>query len=187
MAEIKGVITPILTPFNADGSLADDLWVAHANWVLGQGAHFLSPFGTTGESASVSLAERKRALEVLVSAGVPAERLIPGTGLCALAETVELSCHARDLGIAGVMTLPPFFYTGASEDGLVRYFEGLVAETGALPIVLYHIPSHAGVGVSPSLAARLNEAMPEVIVGYKDSGGQWENTQAVIDAAPGLR
>ncbi|MEL6478293.1 MAG: dihydrodipicolinate synthase family protein [Pseudomonadota bacterium] len=185
---LRGVVTPILTPFEADGSIAIDLWVAHARWLLEEGTHFLSPFGTTGEALSVSSKARMAAVEALVSAGIPADRLIPGTGLCALEETRALTAHARDLGCAGAMTLPPFFYTGASEDGLVRFFDALIAAEGrpGFAFVLYHIPSHAGVGISPSLAARLHKAHPEQIAGYKDSSGDWENTVAVIEAAPGL-
>ncbi|MEM8841459.1 MAG: dihydrodipicolinate synthase family protein, partial [Pseudomonadota bacterium] len=150
--------------------------------------HFVSPFGTTGEALSLSSRTRMEAVEALIDAGVPAQQIIPGTGLCALEETRTLTAHARELGCAGVMTLPPFFYTGASEDGLVRYFSELIEAEGqgGLTIVLYHIPSHAGVGISPSLAARLNTAFPEVVRGYKDSSGDWGNTQAVIEAAPGL-
>ncbi|MBY8975640.1 dihydrodipicolinate synthase family protein [Rhodobacteraceae bacterium NNCM2] len=188
MTGLAGVVTPIMTPFEENGEIANDLWVAHAKWILAEGGHYLSPFGTTGEALSVSMRARMAAVEALVDAGIPADRLVPGTGLCSLEETRRLTAHARDLGCAGVMTLPPFFYTGASEDGLVRYFSELIdAEgQGALKLVLYHIPSHAGVGISPSLAARLNTAFPEIVVGYKDSSGDWGNTQAVIDAAPGL-
>ncbi|MEM8793378.1 MAG: dihydrodipicolinate synthase family protein [Pseudomonadota bacterium] len=188
MAQLSGVVTPLLTPFEDDGSIAEDLWAAHAKWILGQGGHYLSPFGTTGEALSIPIETRMRALEVLVEAGVPASAILPGTGLCALDETAMLTAHARDLGCPGAMTLPPFFYTGASEDGLFAYFSQLVEREGkgGLKLILYHIPSHAGVGVSPGLAARLNAAFPEVFVGYKDSSGDWSNTQAVLDAAPGL-
>lgn len=188
MSALTGVVTPILTPFEADGRIASDLWVEHAKWILAEGSHFVSPFGTTGEALSLSSRARMAAVEALIDAGVPPAQIIPGTGLCALEETRALTAHARDLGCAGVMTLPPFFYTGASEDGLARYFSELIEAEGqgGLKIVLYHIPSHAGVGISPTLATRLNIAFPEVVVGYKDSSGDWENTQAVIDTAPGL-
>ncbi|MEM7671188.1 MAG: dihydrodipicolinate synthase family protein, partial [Pseudomonadota bacterium] len=121
-----------------------------------------------------------------VAGGVPADKIVPGTGLCSLEETRQLTRHARELGCAGVMTLPPFFYTGASEDGLFSYFAGLIETDGTGPIVLYHIPSHAGVGISARLAARLNESFPNIVTGYKDSSGDWSNTQSVIEAAPGL-
>lgn len=185
----RGVITPILTPYNDDLSIATDLYLEHAQGCLEGGAHYLSPFGTTSEALSHSVRERMQLLELLVSSGTatPAQ-LMPGTGLCSLEETLTLSRHAVGLGCAAVMTLPPFFFVNASDEGLYRYF-GLLIEGVAsddLKICLYHIPQMAGIGISPALAARLNTAFPEVVVAYKDSSGNWENTKAVIEAAPGI-
>ncbi len=187
--QMRGVITPILTPYNNDQSIATDLYLNHAADCLAGGAHYLSPFGTTSEAPSNSARERMEMLELLISSGTDrAEKLIPGTGLNALEETLILSRHAVELGCAGVMTLPPFFFVTASDEGLYRYFSQLVEGIGsdALKICLYHIPQNTGIGISPALAARLNQAFPEVIVAYKDSSGNWENTKAVIDAAPGI-
>src|SRR5262245_6725990 len=186
MSRVEGTIAPILTPFENDGRIARDLWVAHARWVLDQGAHYLSPFGTTGEALSVSLSERMQALEWLVEAGIPASRMMPGTGVTALPETVELSSHAVGLGCAGVMVLPSFFYVAAGDAGQARYYSQLI-ETVAAPamkVILYHIPQNSGVAVSPALTAGLNEAFPDTVVAYKDSSGNWDNTVAVIAAAP---
>jgi 4-hydroxy-tetrahydrodipicolinate synthase len=185
---LEGVIAPILTPFDKDGSILRSLWVDHARWVLQEGAHYLSPFGTTGEALSLSIAERKAGLEWLVEAGIPARSLIPGTGLSALPETVELTAHALDLGCPGVMILPPFFFTAATEDGLVRYFSSLMHKIhGRSPrICLYHIPQNTGVPVSAALAARLARLFPENFVAYKDSGGVWEHSESVIEAAPDI-
>jgi 4-hydroxy-tetrahydrodipicolinate synthase len=186
MNSIKGVIAPILTPFEADGRIARDLWVSHAKWVLHQGAHYLSPFGTTGEALSLSLDEREEALEWLVEAGISPSRMIPGTGLTALPDTVELTGHAVNLGCAGAMVLPSFFYVAAGDDGQARYFGELVEKLASptLKLVLYHIPQNSGVAVTPALTARLNKAFPETVVGYKDSAGDWNNTAAVIASAP---
>jgi 4-hydroxy-tetrahydrodipicolinate synthase len=186
MTSFQGIIAPILTPFESDGRIARDLWISHAKWVLDQGAHYLSPFGTTGEALSVSLRERMQALEWLVESGISPARLMPGTGVTALPETVELSAHAMKLGCAAVMVLPSFFYTGAGDDGQARYFSELVERVNdpALRVILYHIPQNSGVPVSPALTARLNNAFPETVVAYKDSSGNWDNTVAVIAAAP---
>lgn len=185
----QGVITPLLTPYNDDHSIAYDLYLEHAATCLEGGAHYLSPFGTTSEALSNTATERMAALERLVSTGTArADQLMPGTGLCALEETLSLCRHAVDLGCAAVMVLPPFFFTNASDEGLYRYFSQLIEALGtdAFKMCLYHIPQNTGVGISPSLAARLNEAYPEVVVAYKDSSGKWENTRAVIEAAPGI-
>ena len=188
MPKLSGIIAPILTPFDGDGAVANDLWVSHAKWVLDQGAHFLSPFGTTGEALSLSLSERMAGLEALVEAGIPADRLMPGTGLPSLVDTAKLTRHAVALGVTAVMVLSSFFYADASEDGHFRYFEALVDAVvdRGLKICLYNIPQNSGVEVTPSLAARLNKAFPEVFVAYKDSCGDWSHTQQVIAAAPAL-
>ncbi|BAV50694.1 Dihydrodipicolinate synthase [Mesorhizobium loti] len=188
MTRPQGTIAPILTPFADDGGIARDLFVSHAKWVLGQGAHFLSPFGTTGEALSLSLGERMQALEWLIEAGISPGRLMPGTGVTALPETVELSAHAVGLGCAGVMVLPSFFYTAAGDDGQARYYSELIERVAnpAMKMILYHIPQNSGVPVSPALTARLSAAFPDTVVAYKDSAGDWNNTAAVIAAAPNV-
>lgn len=186
---LTGVITPLLTPYNSDGSIAYDLYCAHAAQCLTDGAHYLSPFGTTSEAPSHSCRERMRALEMLVSEGsARPHQLMPGTGLCSLEETADLCRHASELGCAGVMVLPPFFLKPVSDEGLFRYFSELITRLGASPptICLYHIPQNSGVPISPALSARLNSAFPEVVLAYKDSSGDWSNTRAVIESAPGI-
>ncbi len=111
---------------------------------------------TTGEALSISLSERKEALEWLLLAGIPADRLMPGVGVTALPETAELTRHAIGCGAAAVMALPSFFYGAAGDEGQARYFSELIERIAspALKMILYHIPQNAGVGVSPALTAR---------------------------------
>ncbi len=184
----RGVITPILTPFNDDLSFAPDLYLDQARWLLDHGIHVISPFGTTGEALSMATEERLAAVDVLVDGGIDPALLMPGTGLCNLPETLELCRHAVERGCAGVMTLPPFFYKNASDDGLYAYFDRLIntIDHPALRICLYHIPPMAGIGFSPTLAGRLAADFPDVIVAYKDSSGDFDNTRAVIEAAPAI-
>lgn len=179
-------MTPILTPFNDDQSIAYDLYVEHAKWLLTEGIHFVSPFGTTGEALSVTVDERIRAVDALIEGGIDPAVLMPGTGLCNLEDTVKLTSHAVERGCQAVMTLPPFFYTNASDDGLFTYFTRLVeaVDSPALKVCMYHIPPMAGIGYTPSLAQRLAAQYPDVFIAYKDSSGNFENTKAVIDAAP---
>ncbi|MHB8830316.1 MAG: dihydrodipicolinate synthase family protein [Syntrophales bacterium] len=186
--KITGVMTPILTPFNEDLTLAADLYLSHAKWLLDQGIHYLAPFGTTGEALSMSVGERLAAVDTLIDGGIDPAVLMPGTGLCNLPETVTLCRHAIDRGCPAVMVLPPFFYKNASDDGLYSYFAWLIRSIDRpnLRICMYHIPPLAGIGFSPALAGRLAKDFPETIVAYKDSSGNFENTKAVIAAAPGI-
>ena len=149
--------------------------------------HYLTPFGSTSEALSLSVEERIRAVDGLIAAGIEAERLIPGAGLCNTPDTLALCRAAMERGCRGVMTLPPFFYKYAGDDGLYRYFADLFAALdGPLEFCLYHIPPLAGMGFSPELTRRLAEDFPDRVVAYKDSSGDFSNTQAVLEAAPGI-
>lgn len=177
----RGVVTPILTPFNDDLTIADDLYADQAQWLFDQGCVGIAPFGTTGEALSVGIDERIAAINALVDAGVDPRRMIPGTGLSNVADTARLSRACLDLGCAAVMTLPPFYYKTVSEDGLYRYFVQLIEAIGTdARIYLYHIPPIAVVGIPVSLAQRLHTEFPEQVVGIKDSSGDWDNTQALL-------
>ncbi|MDH3196131.1 MAG: dihydrodipicolinate synthase family protein [Hyphomicrobiales bacterium] len=179
---IAGVIAPILTPFNDDFSIATDLYVAHAKWLFDQGCGGIAPFGTTGESLSVGIDERIAAIRALVDAGIDPARMIPGTGLSNVADTARLSRACLDMGCAGVMTLPPFYFKNVSEDGLYGHFAQLVKAIGAdARLYLYHIPPVAIVGLPPALVARLHGDFPDQIVGIKDSSGEWDNTKALLE------
>jgi 4-hydroxy-tetrahydrodipicolinate synthase len=186
---LSGIVTPLLTPYENDLTIATDLYLDHAAACLAQGSHYLSPFGTTGEALSNSLRERMAVLEALITSNTATgAQLLPGAGLCSAEETLELIRHAVDLGCAAVMLLPPFFYKPVSDDGLYRHYAGLIEALGAKAplIILYNIPQNTGVAITPALAARLNEAYPEIVTAYKDSSGDWENTLAVMQAAPGI-
>lgn len=180
---LRGVISPTLTPFNDDLSIAEDLYIGHAKRCLADGCVGLAPFGTTSEALSVGMDERMKMLEALVEAGIPAAKLIPGTGLTNLPDTVKLTRHAVELGCAGAMTLPPFYFKGVPDDGLYDYFARLIDGVGddRLNIYLYHIPQVSGVGIPVPLVRRLYEDFPGVVVGIKDSTGNWENTAALLE------
>ena len=186
---LRGIVTPLLTPFSPDGTIASALYVDHARHCLAEGSHFLSPFGTTGEAANVPVAARKEALEHLIETGAARpDQLLPGTGLTSLGDTVDLTRHAVELGVSAVMLLPPYFYTDAGDAGLYRYVAGVIERIAdpRVRIVLYHIPKYAGVGYSPALTQKLALDFPGVVVGYKDSGGKWAHTAQILRAAPQL-
>ncbi|PLX37713.1 MAG: dihydrodipicolinate synthase family protein [Hyphomicrobiales bacterium] len=180
---LRGVIAPILTPFNEDLSVATDLYVDNAKRLLDAGCVGLAPFGTTGEALSVGIDERIEVLEALIKAGIDPKWLVPGTGLTNLADTARLTRHAVERGCAGAMILPPFYFKNVPEDGLFAYFATLLdwVADDRLKVYLYHIPQVSGVGLPVSLVRRLYEAFPEQIVGIKDSSGDWENTRALLE------
>ena len=180
---IKGLIAPILTPFNNDLTLNQDLYNELAKNLLSNGCSGLAPFGTTGEALSVGNQERMIALEKLVKSGINPNILIPGTGLCNLPDTILLSQHAMNLGCHGVMTLPPFYIKDMNDQGLFEHFEKLIYGINhpKLKIYLYHIPQVSGVGLSIDLVLKLKKAYPDIITGIKDSSGVWKNTEALLN------
>ena len=178
---LRGVVVPMLTPFNDDRSIATDLFVAHAQRLFESGCAGIAPFGTTGEALSVGIDERIAALGALVDAGIDPARMVPGTGLTSVADTARLSRACLDLGCAAVMTLPPFYFKGVGDDGLFDYFGALIAALGSdARVFLYHIPPIAVVGIPPPVVQRLRAAYPEQVIGIKDSSGDWDNTRQLL-------
>jgi len=181
---IEGVLAPVITPFNADMSPNVEKYVAHCKWLLANGCDGLAVFGTNSEANSLSVEERMMLLEALVDGGIDPAVLMPGTGCCALTDTVKLTSHAVKLGVAGAMMLPPFYYKNPSDEGLFRSYAEVIEKVGddRLRIYLYHIPPVAQVGISLNLIEMLLKAYPKQTAGIKDSSGDWNNTDAMLKA-----
>ena len=180
---LSGVLAPALTPFGADLAPDPRRFVAHCRWLLAHGCAGLAPFGTTSEANSLAVGEREALLDALLAGGVPADRLVPGTGCCALPDSVRLTAHAVRRGCAGVLMLPPFYYKAISEDGLFRAFAEVIERVGddRLRVYLYHIPPVAQVPITAGLVERLRKAYPRAVAGMKDSSGDFGNTKAMLD------
>jgi 4-hydroxy-tetrahydrodipicolinate synthase len=183
----SGVWAPAITPFKEDLSPDPIRFSRHARWLLANGCSGLAAFGTNSEANSLSVEERMSLLEFLVEDGVPPHSLMPGTGCCALTDSVRLTAHATQLGCAGALMLPPFYYKGVTDDGLFRNFAEIIERVGdaRLRLYLYHIPPVAQVAISIPLIERLLKSYPQAIAGLKDSSGDWSNTQAMLDAFRG--
>jgi 4-hydroxy-tetrahydrodipicolinate synthase len=187
-APFHGVLVPALTPFGADLAVDRATFLGFCRWLLAEGANGLAVFGTTSEANSLSLAERRGLLEELVEKGIPAGRLMPGTGACSLPDAVELTRHAVGAGAPGVLLLPPFYYKGVPEDGVFAYYAEVIERVGdtRLKVFLYHIPQISGVPITAALIARLVKAYGPVIAGLKDSSGSWESTASFLEEFPDL-
>lgn len=184
---LRGVLAPAITPFRRDLSVDPERFARHAKWLLANGCSGLAAFGTNSEANSLSVDERMSLLESLVSSGVPAAKLMPGTGCCALPDSVRLTAQAVQLGCGGVLMLPPFYYKGVPDEGLFRNFSEVIERVGdaRLRVYLYHIPPVAQVPLSIALIEKLVKRYPGTVVGIKDSSGDWNNTQAVLEAFKG--
>ncbi len=184
---ITGVYCASVTPVRADLSPDLDALATHARALIADGCDGVALLGTTGEANSFSLTERKQILEAAVGA-VGAGRLMPGTGVNALPETIELTRHALSLGVTRVVMLPPSYYKGVSDEGLFRAYATVIEAIGdaRLQVVLYHIPQVSAVPISHDLIERLIAAFPQTVVGIKDSAGKLENMADMIARFPGF-
>ena len=179
---MSAVLSPVVTPLDADLQPDKARFVRHCQWLLSQDVG-LAVFGTNSEGNSLTTAEKIALLDTLVEAGLPPERMMPGTGTCALGDTVELTRHAVKLGCGGVLMLPPFYYKGNSDEGLYRSFSEVIQRVGdsRLRVYLYHIPPVAQVPITLTLIERLLKEYPGTVAGVKDSSGNWPNTQAMLE------
>jgi 4-hydroxy-tetrahydrodipicolinate synthase len=177
-----GVNAAVLTPMRADYSVDLDRMAAHCRWLLANGCNNLGVLGTTGEANSVGISERIEILQGLVSRGIPAARMMPGTGTPALTDTVLLTKQALDVGCRGALLLPPFYYKNPTEDGLFAYFSDVINRVGpGIKYYLYNFPQQSAVPFSVDLIGRLLKAFPGVLKGVKDSSGNFDNGRAYVE------
>jgi 4-hydroxy-tetrahydrodipicolinate synthase len=184
-ATLHGVIAAIATAIDANGEPDCARSVALARFLLDNGCDGLNVLGTTGEATSFSLEQRKRVMSAYAASELPLERMMVGTGAAATADAIALSRHAAELGFAGALVLPPFYYKGVHDDGLVAYIDALVQATAArpIPIYLYHFPAQSGVPWHIALIRRLLDSFGERIVGLKDSSGDMDYARAAAAIA----
>lgn len=185
---LAGVFAPVLTPF--DKTLKPDapLFVKYCSWILSQGSG-LAIFGTNSEANSLTVEEKLELLGLAVENELPVDRMMPGTGACALPDAVTLCQAAAKAKTAATLMLPPFYYKAVSDDGLFAFYAETIERVGDanLKICLYHIPQVSGVAISLPLIERLIKHYPDTVVGIKDSGGDFANTKAMLDAFPDFR
>ena len=185
---MSGVIAAIATLIEESG--APDLGRAMklARFLLDNGCDGLNVLGTTGEATSFSLAERKAVMDAYKSNGLPLNRLMVGTGAAAVGDAVALTRHAAELGCAGALVLPPFYYKGVPDDGLAAYIDIIVQATAAkpIPIYLYHYPAMSGLPWHVALIDRLLKSHPARIVGLKDSSGDMAYARSAAAVKPGF-
>jgi 4-hydroxy-tetrahydrodipicolinate synthase len=187
-APIRGLWCATLTPLAADGGIDHARLAAHVRQLFAQGVDGIAPFGTTGEGQSFSVDERRAGLDALLVAGIPAVRIVVGTGCAALPDTVALTRHALRAGVTRCLVLPPFFFKELPDDAVYDFYARCIDAVGdaRLRVYLYHIPQISAVAIAPDVVARLAAAYPAIIAGVKDSAGDWTNTAQLLECAPQL-
>ncbi len=183
---LRGVIAAIATAIDENGEPDSARSVALARFLLDNGCDGLNVLGTTGEATSFSLEQRCRVMTAYAESRLPLDRMMVGTGAAALADAIALTKHAAALGFAGALVLPPFYYKGVPDDGLVAGIEAIVKATAVqpIPIYLYHFPAQSGLHWHVALIHRLLDCFGERIVGLKDSSGDMAFAREAAGIAP---
>jgi len=183
---LHGVIAAIATAIGDNGEPDCARSVELARFLLGNGCDGLNVLGTTGEATSLSLDQRRRVMSAYAASGLPLDRMMVGTGAAASGDAIALTCHAAELGFAGALVLPPFYYKGVPDDGLVAYVDAIATATAArpIPIYLYHFPAQSGLPWHVGLIRRLLDGFGERIVGLKDSSGDMNYARAAAAITP---
>lgn len=185
---IRGVYCAAATPLKADGTPDLDLFGRHAKALIDEGCHGIAMLGSTGEANSFGVRERMALVEAALKGGTLPGQLLPGTSSCAVTDAVEMTRHAVEAGVKGVVMLPPFYYTAFSDAALFRFYASIIEKVNdtRLRIVLYHIPMLTGVPIGHELIAMLVKEFPDTVVGIKDSDGKIENMHAISARFPGF-
>jgi 4-hydroxy-tetrahydrodipicolinate synthase len=186
---LYGVIAAIATAVDQTGEPDSARSIALARFLLDSGCDGLNVLGTTGEATSFSLEQRRRVMSAYAASGLPLDRMMVGTGAAALADAIALARHAAELGFAGALVLPPFYYKGVHDDGLIAGIEAIMSATASrpIPVYLYHFPAQSGLHWHVALIRRLLDAFGERIVGLKDSSGDMAYAREAASIAPSFK
>jgi 4-hydroxy-tetrahydrodipicolinate synthase len=186
---LQGVIAAIATAVDGTGVPDAARSVALARFLLGNGCDGLNVLGTTGEATSFSLEQRRAVMSAYAASGLPLDRMMVGTGAAAVADAIALTRHAAELGFAGALVLPPFYYKGVPDDGLVAYIDAIMSATAArpIPIYLYHFPAQSGLPWHVALIRRLLQKFGTRIVGLKDSSGDMAYAREAASLSPDFK
>lgn len=185
---IRGVVAAIPTPITTAGDPDHARLVTLARHLLDNGCDGLNLLGTTGEATSFTVEQRMGVMSAAAEGGLPLHRLMVGTGAAATGDAVALSRHAAALGFSGVLVLPPFYYKGVSNAGIIAYIGAIVEATAdsAIPVYLYNFPALSGVPYTVPLVAELVRTFGSRIAGLKDSSGDVPYARDIAAISPEL-
>ena len=185
-SSFSAVLSPVLTPFNVDGSPNAKKLLRQCQWLQSHGVG-QAVFGTNSEANSMSARQKIMVLEELIDGGLNPNNVMPGTGACSVDDAVMMTRAAVNADCAGVLMLPPFYYKDVSDDGLFAFYADVIEKISdaKLKIYVYNIPPVTKIGLSLSLLERLVMAYPNTVIGMKDSSGDWPYTESVIKALSG--
>ena len=174
---LRGSISPVITPFNEDGSIDFETFEKLVNWHIESGSHGISVTGTSGEPSSLTIEERVQVMETaakVIDGRVP---FIPGTGSTNHKEALYLTKKAQEIGADAVLVIVPY-YNRPSQHALFKHFKA-VADSVDIPIILYNIPGRTAVNLEIDTMVKLKNACPNII-GVKESNKDFEHINRVL-------
>jgi 4-hydroxy-tetrahydrodipicolinate synthase len=174
----KGSIVAIVTPFR-EGKVDEEAYRELIEFQIQNGTHAIVPCGTTGESATLSMEEHARVIDVAVEAVNKRVPVIAGTGGNNTNEAIELTEHAKKAGADATLQVAPY-YNKPTQEGLYQHFKA-ISEAAPLPQVVYNIPGRTGVNILPETVARLAELSD--IVAIKEASGDLGQMAEIVRLA----
>lgn len=187
-SQLRGICSAALTPFDTEFRPDPSVAVPYYESLLRSGCDALNLMGTTGEAMSIAVDDRLEYMEAIAKSGLPLSRMMVGTGAASLRDAIRLTRKAYEAGFAAALVMPPFFYRGISDEGVMHFFEHFLE--GVHPphggILLYNFPAMSGITFSADLVDRLLELYPGLIAGMKDSSNDAALQKAILERHPEL-
>jgi 4-hydroxy-tetrahydrodipicolinate synthase len=183
---IHGLWPALLTPILADGSVDVPRMIAHGQRMLAAGSDGLTLFGTTGEGTSFTTEQRIAVADQFIEAGVRGDQLVINLTALARDDAIALAAHASKIGAKAGLLMPPFYYNGQHDAGLVAYVSEVIEAVNTLPIILYHFPGLTGVGWSQAAITELMQKHPRQVIGIKDSSANVAHSKMLAQTFPKL-
>jgi 4-hydroxy-tetrahydrodipicolinate synthase len=175
----QGVLTALATPFR-EGAVDERTLADLVEMQIEAGVDGLVPCGSTGESATLSHAEHRRVVEVVVAAARGRVPVVAGTGSNSTREAIELTRHAKEAGADAALLISPY-YNKPTQAGIVAHYAEIARETG-MPLVIYNIPGRTASNILPATLAQLADI--EQVVGVKEASGDLHQVSQVIARCP---
>jgi 4-hydroxy-tetrahydrodipicolinate synthase len=165
--ELKGCFVAVVTPFNTDGTINEESFRKHIDFLISQGVAGIVPCGTTGESATLTWEEHNHVVDIAIEQSAGKVLIIAGAGSNNTAESINAARHAKEKGANAILCITPY-YNKPTQEGLFQHFSS-IAKNIDIPIVLYNVPGRTGVNLQPETIERLT-AFPTIIAVKEASG-----------------
>jgi len=179
--KFEGSYVALATPFDSEGRIDEDAYRALIRRQIKSGTRGLVPCGSTGEAATLTHEEFRRALQVALEESRGDVPVMAGVGTNATWKAVEIAREAESLGADALLLLAPY-YNKPTQEGLYAHFRA-VARGTRLPVMLYNIPSRCGVNVAPATVARLAKDCPNVVA-VKEAAGSLDQVSEIVASTP---